>query len=83
MNYQLICEGACNPTLKAIDALAERVVHDRRKDRIVASDYDAMVRGQRALTYTEHRYINDQNAVCEVCGSHRGFGGLPAQKAQS
>ena len=71
--YLLICEGRCNPTLPAVDAM--RREYANRVNRGVPPIRDAsLVAAQRRLTYTPHDRDGLNRAICLDCGTERRFG---------
>jgi hypothetical protein len=70
VKVQLLCEGACNPNLMAID----QMVKDCRlpDGRVVLSEVAQSL--QRSLVYTEHVMTTGALAKCSACGVVRWFG---------
>lgn len=65
----LICEGACNPTIDAVDMLIAR---SRQSDH--NADLQQQVRDyQRALHHTPHRYFSRGHWSCTVCAHLRRY----------
>lgn len=81
--YLLICEGACNPTLREVDLiiLAYRNLTigfraNVRLARLGFNDFSDMVGLQRSLRHTEHVTLpGDRRAMCLTCGKQRQYGG--------
>jgi hypothetical protein len=69
---QLICEGACNPMLPAVD---RAVQHETRLDGHVLLSHDT-VSLLRRLTYTAHEMVGATVARCGDCGHVRQYGSL-------
>lgn len=67
----LICEGACNPNIAAIDAEVQRYP----KRDVFPVGYEGLWRRQRTLVYTPHVMIQEHVAKCVECGRARVFGG--------
>jgi len=71
--YLLICEGDCNPTIKAVDA-------EVRRARGILGDQPVgdtrLLARLRRLQYTAHRMISDNHATCAACGTMRRYGGM-------
>jgi uncharacterized Zn finger protein len=71
MEATLICEGACNPGLKALDKLIVRVGREA-----ALSDCADFARRAR---YTQHvATVSDVMWRCNDCGHVRRFGGNPS-----
>ena len=68
--YQLICEGACNPNLEAVDQIVA--------DNFVAGDGGLaadVISVQRELRHTPHRLTGQTDrARCQECGAERRYG---------
>ena len=72
--YQLICEGACNPTIGAVDALGAKFLATKQR----GGDPVLFLAAHRSLIYTPHTATSDgMYAVCDVCGCRRGYGTRP------
>lgn len=75
---ELICEGACNPRLRQIDAMVAAALASRSdKSGGKISGFPVGDQGlwdlQATLIYTTHRTAGD-TAECSVCGWLRRWG---------
>ena len=74
MDYQLICEGRCNPLIAHIDeavtSAAEGSEH-RWNRGPKARGTKSLWAAQRELKYTPHFRVSPLEATCRVCGAIR------------
>jgi hypothetical protein len=76
----LICEGACNPTLPTFDRVAEfyavNVLPDakgRSRDD-AATVFEILVSERMKLRHVLHRRLSSNRWACTVCGCERKYG---------
>ena len=70
---QLICEGACNPTIESVDALGELLIDGTEGTGKGPRGLPKLWEQQRQLRYTEH----EGSGVwwqCTVCRHARRWG---------
>lgn len=81
MIYHLICEGACNPQLPAVDAMARDLFHMAGAPGVAVSvPGTALFEAQRRLKHTPHAVRSDGMARCALCGAPRQYGGHPFRR---
>ena len=71
----LICEGACNPDIAAIDQAI--VVAVMQRDKLAtqeATGDEHLWEWQRTLLYTQHKMIAPHTAQCTICHTVRRYG---------
>jgi hypothetical protein len=68
----LICEGSCNPSVRAIDRELEQFREHHEPPEVPPWSLCASLRN---LRYTLHRMQSTDHAVCTQCGALRRFGG--------
>ena len=66
----LVCEGACNPALDAIDATISRAP----KRDAEPTGTETLWALQRSLVHTPHEPIGCCQARCLTCGTTRRYG---------
>lgn len=71
MVYQLVCEGPCNPGIKASDAVI-RSAKRTDEGRPFLSDTD--IKTIRSFKHTEHALEGTGWARCATCGTDRRYG---------
>lgn len=82
--YELVCEGACNPRLKLVDAAFASVGRTEIAKvgtlvKTVSNAPESLVASARAMTHTAHARTGvDTDGhdlyACLVCGAARRFG---------
>jgi len=73
----IVCEGRCNPNIKAYDAAARDAIFTGTasgKVLRIAWAFDRMVHLGRQLRHPLHSPLNPYEAVCSVCGQVRRWG---------
>lgn len=72
----LICEGPCNPSLRAVDdAVMDRRESERLEDGSVVPNLPSDIRVELGrLVHTEHLRVGPDTQSCVACGTHRRFG---------
>lgn len=73
--YQLICEGACNPSIADADKLVQAYWKPHEGVREYDAAQAAMVKAQRRLVYTAHEMVGETASRCLRCGHARRYGG--------
>jgi len=74
MEFHLICEGRCNPTIGTVDTLIERFAQSKAST-LPFDSTDRMIAAQRRLVYTAHFEANHPADMrCSVCGHIRAYG---------
>ena len=66
----ITCEGACNPNLNYIDALARRSL----KEDTEPAGTEYLWSLQRRLVHTPHAVTGCCEARCTACGARRRYG---------
>lgn len=71
MKYVLVCEGKCNPNLKAIDDMVKTSPKGNNGNALLSEAEAGLV---RSVKHTFHTLVAPSEAKCDECGARRRFG---------